>query len=165
MNQLSSFIPSTIALGSVMVAAVVLTMIRPRLRPEARKSARFVAVTGLTILAQGLHFIEELRSNFHVLFPEAFSLQPFSEGVFVSFNVAWLVIWVLSLFAVRAGIVIAVCPLWFLGLAMVLNLVAHPILALRAGGYFPGLFSAPLVGLFGALLIRELFRATASDNP
>jgi len=52
-------------------------------------------------------------------------------------DLARLAIWVLALFAARAGLVIALFPLWFLGLGMVLNLLAHPILALRAGGYFP----------------------------
>ena len=70
-----------------------------------------------------------------------------SETAFVWFNLTWLGIWGIALFAARAGFVIAVCPLWFLGLGMVLNLLAHPVLALSVGGYFPGLSTAPLVGV------------------
>ena len=163
MPQLSSYLPSILALGTLLIAAVVLTVARPQLRPEVRLSARFSAVAGLTILAQALHFIEELDSGFFVRFPEIFGLEPFSESTFVAFNVTWLFIWVGALFAVRAGLVIAVCPLWFLGLAMVLNLLAHPILALRAGGYFPGLLTAPLVGVFGILLLLELVKLTSTE--
>ena len=163
MPQLSSYLPSTLALGTLLVAAVALTAVRPQLRSEVRTSARLFAVVGLTILLQAFHFIEELQSNFFIRFPEAFGLQPFTEPVFVAFNVTWLVIWVIALFALRAGLVIAVCPLWFLGLAMLLNLIAHPVLALRTGGYFPGLLTAPLVGVFGILLIRELVRVTAPE--
>jgi hypothetical protein len=146
-----------------MLASVILTVIRPRLRPEVRRSARFFIVVGLTILAQCVHFLEEFRSHFFIRFPEAFGLQPFTETVFVSFNLTWLAIWVIALFAVRKGLVIAVCPIWFLGLAMVLNFLAHPILALRSGGYFPGLLTAPLVGVLGVLLIGELVRVTAPE--
>ncbi len=164
MPQLSSYLPSVLALGSLLIASVVLTIVRPHLRPEVRTSNRFLAVLGLTILVQCLHFLEELRSDFFIRFPEVFGLQPFAETSFVWFNVTWLVIWVIALFSVRAGLVIAVCPLWFLGLAMVLNLLAHPILALRAGGYFPGLLTAPLVGVLGILTIRELARVTAPET-
>ena len=146
-----------------MLASVILTVIRPHLRPKVRRSARFFIIVGLAILTQCVHFLEEFRSHFFIRFPEAFGLQPVTETVFVSFNLTWLAIWVIALLAVRGGLVIAVCPLWFLGLAMVLNLLAHPILALRSGGYFPGLLTAPLVGVFGVLLIRELVRATAPE--
>ncbi len=164
MAQLSSYLPSILALGSLMLASVVLTFVRPHLRAEVRTSIRFFAVGGLAILVQCLHFLEELRSHFFVRFPEIFGLQPFTETVFVWFNVTWLAIWVIALFAVRAGLVIAVIPLWFLGLAMVLNLFAHPILALRVGGYFPGLLTAPLVGVLGVLVIRELMRVTSRES-
>ena len=146
-----------------MLASVILTVIRPHLKPEVRRSARFFIVVALTILAQCVHFLEEFRSHFFIRFPEAFGLQPFTETVFDSFNLTWLAIWVIALFAVRAGLVIAVCPLWFLGLAMILNFLAHPILALRFGGYFPGLLTAPLVGVLGILLIREMVRITAPE--
>ena len=46
----------------------------------------------------------------------------------------------------------------------VLNFIAHPILALRAGGYFPGLLTAPVVGVLGVLAIRELERVTAPQD-
>jgi hypothetical protein len=47
---------------------------------------------------------------------------------------------------------------------MVLNLLAHPMLALRTGGYFPGLLTAPLVGVLGILTIGELVRVTAPET-
>ena len=164
MPQLSSYLPSAIALLPLMFVAVVLAATRPNLRSEVRTSTRFFAVVGLTILMQSLHFLEELRSDFFIRLPETFGLQPFTETVFVTFNATWLAIWVISLFAVRAGLRFSCFPLWFLGLAMVLNLLAHPLLALRAGGYFPGLLTAPLVGVLGVLTIRELVRVTASES-
>jgi len=164
MQQLSSFMPSVLVLGTILIVSVILAVTRPRLRPEVRTSVRFLSVVALTILAQGFHFLEEWRSRFYVRLPEAFGLPPFGEALFVWFNAAWLAIWVISLFAVRRGIVIAACPLWFLGLGMVLNLLAHPILALRASAYFPGLFTSPIVGLLGILTIRELLRVSAPEG-
>ena len=164
MPEFSSYLPSALALGTLMLVSVVLTLVRPRLRPEVRTTTRFSTVLGLAILVQCLHFLEELRSDFFIRFPEAFGLPPIAERAFVSFNVACLAIWVIALLSARAGLVIALFPLWFLGLAMVLNLFAHPMLALRAGGYFPGLLTAPLVGLLGVLAVRELVKVTAVET-
>jgi hypothetical protein len=52
-------------------------------------------------------------------------------------------------------------PLWFLGIACALNGLAHPLLALRSGGYFPGLITSPLVGVAGVLLLWRTLRVTA----
>ena len=56
---------------------------------------------------------------------------------------------------------VALFPLWFLGIASVANGLIHPLLALNAGGYFPGLVTSPLVGAVGALLLARLSRVTA----
>jgi hypothetical protein len=160
MPQLSSYLIGTVGLLLLLAASAGLTVLRPRLNPEIGGSARFCLIVVLSVLAQAAHFIEEFLTRFFVRFPEVFGLQPWSETFFVSFNVVWLGLWVLALVGVRAGIIIAVLPLWFLGLAMVLNVLAHPVLALIAGGYFPGLLTAPLVGALGLLLVRELVRVT-----
>ncbi len=46
--------------------------------------------------------------------------------------------------------------LW--GLLEVANGLGHGALSLAAGGYFPGLYTAPLLVLLGAALIRSLLR-------
>ena len=162
MPLVSSYLPSILALGTLLLVSLALTVLRPHLRPEVG-SSRFFGVAALTILAQALHFLEELQSRFSVRLPETFGLPPLDETVFVSFNVAWLAIWVVALFGVRRGLAVATCPLWFLALGMMLNLIAHPVLAMRAGGYFPGLLTSPLVGLLGIFLILELLRGTSSE--
>jgi hypothetical protein len=83
--------------------------------------------------------------------------------VFVWANVTALVVWVAALIAVRQGVVIALLPLWFLGFAEVLNLFLHPYLALKTGGYYSGVVTAPLVGVLGMMTTRELARLTAKD--
>jgi hypothetical protein len=162
MMPISSYLPSIVLLGILAFASLILTAMRPHLRPDIRTSRRFALVVALTILAQSIHFVEELLSQFPVRFPEAFGSPPMSSTFFVALNVVWLLTWVAALIAVRHGFVAGIWPLWFLGLAMVLNFVGHPILALRFGGYFPGVFTALPVGVLGLLLLIELRRVTAS---
>ena len=64
--------------------------------------------------------------------------------------------WILSAVALDLGHRAALVPIWFFAIAMLLNGVAHPLLALWAGGYFPGLITSPLSGLVGVLLWRQL---------
>lgn len=164
MAPLASYLPSIVALGSLLIAAAAITMARSRLRTDVGGSPRFVWVTLLAIVAQAVHFLEELNTGFFIRFPEMFGLAPLLEAVFVAFNLAWLGIWVAALLGVRAGIRVAAWPLWLLGLAAVLNLFAHPILALRAGAYFPGLYTAVLVGAAGVFLLHELARLTSEKR-
>ncbi len=45
---------------------------------------------------------------------------------------------------------------WFWALLETANSIAHLALAAAAGGYFPGLFTAPLLAILGGLLIVRL---------
>jgi hypothetical protein len=108
------------------------------------------------VLTQAVHFVEELSTGFHRRFPEALGLPAWSTAFFVSFNVAWLVAWVLCIPGLTARRHLALFPLWFLAIAAVANGIAHPALAARAGGYFPGLVTAPVLGVGGLLLLRRL---------
>lgn len=164
MPSLPSYLPSIAALGTVLIVAGVITAARPQVHKQVGESRRFMVVSSLTILTQSLHFLEELVTGFFLEFPAVFGLPPFTKTAFVVFNVAWLAIWVVALLGVRLGVVIAVWPLWFLALATVLNMVAHPLLALRVGAYFPGLFTSPAVGVLGVLLMRELARLTSRET-
>ena len=94
-------------------------------------------------------------------FPAVFGLAPLSLPLFVSFNLACLGIWALSAWGLARRRQVALFPLWFLGIASVANGLAHPLLALNGGGYFPGLATSPLVAAVGALLLARLSRVTA----
>lgn len=164
MPQSSSLTPTMIALAGPVAAALIMTALRPRLRPDLRRSRRLLLVVGLTISAQVLHFGEELLTELYVQFPTTFGFPAAPQSVFVGANLTALVVWVGALLAVRQGIVIAILPLWFLGFAELLNLFLHPYLALKTGGYYSGVVTAPLVGLLGMMTIRELARVTANDR-
>lgn len=145
-------------------AAIVLTALRPRLRMDRAARRRFLLVVGLMIVGQALHFVEELLTQLYIVFPTSFGYPPAAQSAFIWANVTFLGIWAAALVAVREGLVIGLLPLWFLGYAEVLNLFLHPLLALRAGGYYPGVVTAPIVGVLGILTLRELFRITAKND-
>src|SRR6266481_5161641 len=46
----------------------------------------------------------------------------------------------------------ALFPVWFFAIEAVVNGIAHPVLALVAQGYLPGLITSPVVGVLGVLL-------------
>jgi hypothetical protein len=127
---------------------------------SSRQRQRLLILGITACVVQTAHFAEELFTDFPRLFPLAFGLSPWSWVSFAVFNLGWLLIWMASLRAATQGHRFAEWPLWFLALALALNGIAHPVLALRAQGYFPGLWTSTLAGIIGLLLLRHLFRLT-----
>lgn len=103
-------------------------------------------------------------TELYVKFPNTCGFPAAQQSVFVWANMTALAVWVAVLIAVRQGIVVGLLPLWFLGFAELLNLFLHPYLALRTGGYYSGVVTAPLVGVLGIMTIRELARVIAEDR-
>ena len=157
MNQFESYLPSILALSPLLLISVYLTISRPRIGPSA-ESGRFLLAGSLATASQAIHFTEELLSNFAGRFPEALGFSPMNTSVFALFNLTWIAIWGVCVWRVRAGNVFALIPLWFLGIAAILNLPAHVYLSVRSGGYFPGVITAPIVAAAGVFLIAELNR-------
>lgn len=116
---------------------------------ERDRRSRVALRLAIGTAAQAAHFVEEWRMGFAQRWPERLGLAPWSDGFFVTFNLAWLVVWVVAAFGLARGWRWVAAPVWFFSLAALANGVAHPWLALGAGGYFPGLWTAPLVGLAG----------------
>jgi hypothetical protein len=164
-EELRSILLGTAGLSVAAAAALLLTLARGGIdasEPRRRAAVRLAAVA---VLLQALHFSEELATGFHHRFPEVLGLAPWSLGFFVPFNLFWLAVWALSIRALAARRRAALFPLWFLAIASVANGVGHPLLSLRAGGYFPGLATSPLVGVAGVLLFRRLLAITAGGEP
>jgi hypothetical protein len=161
---LRSILTGTIPLDIMIAVAVALTVSRGAgdPRPAARTRTAWIAAAALAV--QGVHFSEELATGFHHRFPELIGLHPWPIEFFASLNLFWIGVWALSLIGVRAGFHAALFPIWFLGIGGAVNCVAHPLLALAAGGYFPGLFTCPLSGLTGILLLRQLASSTGDGR-
>lgn len=157
---MESLLPSVFVLG--LAALVALQLARGRRCPPERLQERSAAARALalTVAAQSVHFAEEAATGFHARFPELFGLPPMPLSVFVGFNLAWIGAWVASVPGVRADRRPAFFAAWFLAIAAALNGIAHPVLAVAAAGYFPGLVSSPVVGVLGVVLWRRLQETT-----
>lgn len=154
-DTLRSILTGTAGLDIAAIVALVLTVQRtPRAIPP-----RFLLLGWVTLGLQGLHFVEELLTGFDVRFPLLLGLTPWPASFFVSFNLAWLVIWAIALLTAgrfRLGLF----PLWFLAIAAIANGIAHPLASLGVRDYFPGLVTAPLLGVAGVLLFARLMAFT-----
>jgi hypothetical protein len=164
-EQLRSILVGTAGLAAAAVAALILTVSRRPIdvdEPRLRSTVRLAIVA---ILFQSAHFAEELATGFHQRFPPVLGLAPWPPGFFLCFNLVWLAVWAASAWGLAARRRAALFPLWFLAVAGVANGVAHPLLSIRAGGYFPGLVTSPLVGIAGVLLFRQLLAITGGTEP
>jgi len=157
-SELSSVIIGTSGLSLAAIAALFLSTARDRIRAVDLPSVRRLAMFGV-VLQMG-HFAEETWTQFYVWFPELLGLARWSEAFFVSFNLVWALIWVVSIALLKRYPRAAVFPIWFLGIASVANGVVHPALSLATSGYFPGLWSSPVVGILGVVLFRALASTT-----
>lgn len=159
-----SILPSAVILGLVAIAAVALALRRSS--PVAAAQERLIAsrILGVATVIQGAHFLEEWATGFHIRFPALLGLDPMPVFFFVPLNLVWIAVWIVSVPFLRRGQTFAFFAAWFLGIAALLNGVAHPLMAIASGGYFPGLLTAPFIGLAGVLLIKKLQTATAASS-
>ncbi|GLQ46326.1 hypothetical protein GCM10007862_13770 [Dyella lipolytica] len=150
----------TSALSIAALISIVLTMLRHPRWTDTVSIERVSRVFLFGLAAQCLHFMEESLTHFPVRLPELLGLPPWPDDFFVVFNLLWLAVWILSSIGLRAGYRVAMFPIWFFTISCLVNLIAHPILSLAVGGYFPGLLTSPLVGLFGVWLVMRLIALT-----
>ena len=161
-ETLRSELVGTAGLSVALLGALLLTLYR---RPPSARTAerrRTTMVFAVVVALQTAHFCEEYVTRFYETFPTTLGLAPWPSIFFVTFNVIWLVVWIIAAFGLSAGSQAAFAPAWFLAIAAIVNGIAHPLLALGAGGYFPGLMTSPLLAIGGIVLWRRLLATTCS---
>jgi hypothetical protein len=157
-----SFLPTIVVLLPAALFALYLARARPSPPTLQEQRTRAVRVFGLMVLLQAIHFVEEASTGLNVRLPEAFGLPAIPFATFVLFNLLWLGIWVVSLWGLGSGHPAAFFAAWFLALAGVLNGLLHPVLAVAAGGYFPGVLTSTIIGIVAVWLVMRLAAATRS---
>ena len=163
-ENLRSILLGTSVPNLALVVAIAITVHRP-IRTEDPVALRsLLRVYGFAIAVQCIHFIEELTTGFYVKFPEFLGLEPWTAAFFTTFNLFWIAAWVLAAIALWKGIRVAIFMVWFLAIAAMVNAIAHPALALQAGGYFPGLITSPVLGVVGVLLWLRLLGITRTGR-
>ena len=155
-----SVLPSLFILSLVALAALRLTQTRPPIHEYTKGRTSAVRALGFAVLLQAVHFSEEAMTGFHERFPALLGLPALPFSLFVTFNLLLLGIWIVSIPGLRVASPMAFFAAWFLAIAAMLNGIAHPLLAIAANGYFPGLASSPYVGGAGIWLWLQLRKAT-----
>lgn len=157
--QLASWLRATVPLWAALLLAVGLSAARPlTAAPAARR--RLQAAAAACLILQLLHFAEELWTGFHTAYPRLLRLMEWETSTFLAFNAFWIAVWTGAIASAGRSVRALEWALWFLGIATLLNGIAHPLLALLTRGYFPGLLTAPFVGVAGLLLLLRLLVAT-----
>lgn len=156
-----SIVPSIVVLGLVAIAAAWLAFNRASPIEATEKRHAASVMLGIATAIQSVHFVEEWATGFHGRFPALLGMESMPLSFFVPFNLAWIVVWVVSIPLLRRGRKAAFFAAWFLAIAGILNGVAHPMMALASGGYFPGLITSPFIGVAGVMLWQRLDRATS----
>jgi hypothetical protein len=148
-----------LGLSGIYVIAFIATFLAVSQRAtelDRNKASKLIRVFGIGIFFQFLHSLEEFLTGFYIHWPNFLGLTPWPPLFFASFNLFWIAVWSLSIFGIRNNYHPAFFALWFFVVGMILNLIAHPFLALAVQGYFPGLITSPLVGITGLFLLRML---------
>jgi hypothetical protein len=124
-------------------------------REEWPGDRRFLRLLIAAVLVQIVHLIEELWSGFYRAFPPVLGGEAWSERQFVLFNLVWLGLFLLAGFGVARRWRPAYVVTLFLAIGGGIgNGLGHLVLALRAQGYFPGAYTAPLAFAAGLVLLR-----------
>lgn len=160
--MLLSLLPSFFVLGLAALAAIGLTQARRSPPENAAQRSAAARILVLALVVQGIHFTEEALTGFPERLAALLGLPAMPMSFFLIFNLAWLAIWVVSVPALRGARRAAFFAAWFLAIAGMINAVAHPLLAVAAGGYFPGLVTSPFIGAAAAWLWLRLREATTS---
>ena len=97
----------------------------------------------LALALQFIHFTEEYLTNFVVRLPAIFGQAPYPESYWICFNMIAYCIFLLGGIAIyKKENNFLIIPLFFIVVGIVFNGIAHVMLSVYTGGYFPGLYSA-----------------------
>lgn len=162
--MLLSLLPSIVVLGLAATAAIALALTRTSQTEHTAQRREAANALALALILQGIHFAEEALTGFPERLAQLLDLPAMPMSFFVVFNVTWLGIWVVSIPGIRSAHTGTFFAAWFLAIAGIINGVAHPLLAVASGGYFPGLVSSPFIAVAAIWLWQRLSRATLSRS-
>jgi hypothetical protein len=162
--ELRSIMVGTMTLSLALIVAAVLTVSRDIRVSAFSAMNRVRRLAAITVVLQCAHFTEEWYTGFYRRFPEVLGLAPWPGEFFSIFNLSWIAIWCLCTAFLQSQPRVLSFPIWFLAIASIANGIGHPMLSVASGGYFPGLWSSPFVGVAGLLLFRALCRLTGPSS-
>lgn len=125
---------------------------------EMPNPERVLPIFLVALAIQFLHFTEEYVYGFHLRVTEIMpGMPPFSPNVFVAFNMIAYCLFLLGALGMYRGVKFSMIIVWFFAFGGVLgNAIWHPLLAVRVGGYFPGLFTSLPYWILAPILLARL---------
>lgn len=126
---------------------------------EMPSAERVLPIYLVALAIQFLHFTEEYVYGFHFRVAEIMAgWPPFNANVFVAFNMIAYCVFLLAGLGMYKGMKFPMIIVWFFVIGGALgNAIWHPLLALRFGGYFPGLFTSFAYWILGPILLKRLW--------
>lgn len=156
-GSVQSFLVGCAGLAALLAAAIVLWIARPIRRASKSRLESLSNVMAWGIIFYVVHQIECFLGTFHVTLPQLFGWIAWPGSLYLAVQAGCVLIWLPSTAGIRHLNRAAFLPAWFFALvAMGLGFLV-PVLALTVEGYFPGLMSSSLVGVMGALTLRQLW--------
>ena len=147
--QRLSFVPAMV----VAFVCYLLTSYR-----EMPKVERVLPLYLVALAIQFLHFTEEYIYGFHLRVTEITAgMPPFNPNVFLAFNMIAYCLFLLAGLGMYRGKKFPMVLVWFFTIAGVLgNAILHLLLAVKVGGYFPGLYTSFAGWLVGPVILKRL---------
>ncbi len=162
MATVFTLISSGLSLIVTFVPGVVLTWLT-YVRLYATKTrlpsgSRFLPAFFALLAVQFLHFSEEFTTGFRSEFPVLYGGAPYSEGLFVTFNmVAYCIFTLACILAFTKGLRFLLVPaLFFIIYGAIGNAISHTWWSLQLRSYFPGLVTAQAYWIAGPLVLHRL---------
>ncbi len=125
----------------------------------APKPMRVLPVYLTALSLQFLHFTEEYVYGFHFRVVEIMEgVPPFDVNTFVAFNMIAYFLFLMGALGLYREMKWPMIFIWFFTFGGALgNAVWHPLLAVKVGGYFPGLFTSFAYLILGPILFMRLW--------
>jgi hypothetical protein len=143
----------------VLIGIMVLSYFIWASRPEWPDPERIVWPYAFSVAVLCAHLFEEFTATFYSALPNVVGAPPWSGPRFLTFNFAWLIIFIVGGFPMaqgeRFGYLVAV----FLALGGGIgNGIGHLALSAQREGYFPGAYTGAVALIAGLALSYRLFR-------
>ncbi|NUM76966.1 HXXEE domain-containing protein [candidate division KSB1 bacterium] len=121
-------------------------------------SEEFLPLFFALLAVQFIHFAEEFTTAFRVKFPLLYGGVPYSDNLFVTFNmVAYFIFTVACLLAFTKNLKFLLVPvLFYIVYGAIGNAISHTWWSLYLRSYFPGLVTAQIYWIAGPFVLCKL---------
>lgn len=117
-----------------------------------------IVIYFIAVGVQCIHFLEEFLTGFQTEFPQLFGYT-WSDNQFFIFNLLWIAVFIFNGIGIYYNIKLSYLLVYFLVLVGgIANGLAHPLLSLMKGGYFPGLFTSVMSLVVGLVFMSKLVK-------